>query len=105
MEPREELPTDFLAQLNDGSRKWLSDCTPDDMASLDAWHKRRYTRALATRRKVRDGRWDLLTCDYLMPGGEFCEESPCWVQPAGPVGEPYALCDGHSAASLDEDEI
>jgi hypothetical protein len=91
---------DWFEQLDDGSWKLLSACDGDDMASIDAWHKRRYARALATRRKVRDGRTDLLRCDVLVRGGEFCGRSPCVVQVSGPIGEPRALCDRHESLAL-----
>lgn len=87
-----------LTQLNDGSYKRRDLLTSEDLDSVDAWNKRKYARALTTRKLLRDGRWDQLRCDFLMPGGEFCDRPG---QRAGdlPIGEPHALCREHASCA------
>lgn len=87
-----------VVQLNDGTYKRSDLLTSEDLESRDAWHWRRYVRALATRKLMRDGKWDKLRCDFLMPGGDHCDRT---AQHAGDlsIGEPQALCPEHASCS------
>jgi hypothetical protein len=102
MTPFGEIHLDSFEQLDDGSCKWLSQCSAGDLDSIAAWHRRRYARGLVTRRKVRNGLLDALECDFLMPDGRFCDRPATAYQIAGPAGEPYALCSWHPGLVTDD---